>query len=472
MQRKAMVTEGLATFVHDLGPEEVPQAVLDKARKAVIDAFAAILCGAASEVAPPLLRYVARSGAQGEASVLGTDVRTSAEMAALANGTLGAALEYDDVFSAMPGHPAAIIVPALCAEAGRTRLHGKSFLDAFAVGYEVGAKVALGIGMGHYQQRGFHATGTLAMFCALAAIARVRHLSVAQIRMAFGIAASMASGLQCQFGTMMKPFHSGWAARCAIAAADLAECGYTASLNAFEQRDGGFIVAYGTAESEPARALETLAAPWSLVDPGFALKKFPSCYAGHRAIDGILQLRAELGLNAANIAEVTCRVAPGALSPMKYPSPNTGLEAKFSVPYALAAGVLDGKYSLWTFTDEAVQRPEVRALLPKMHAIEDERCLGGDPNELKRSWGSRGFVEVEARTAKNASSKVRVDLAPGHPKRELSWDDLHDKFLDCAGTAGVSTAQSRDVYAKLHDLPSCTDVNLLVQAMTTSGPKA
>lgn len=460
------VTEGLARFIHETPRTGgIPEPVAAKAVKAIVDAFAAVLCGAVSEVAPPLFRYIEQSGSHGDAIVLGTGMRTSPEMAALANGTIGAALEYDDVFSAMPGHPAAIIVPALCAEASRRRMTGAEFLDAFVVGYEVGAKIAYGIGMGHYQKRGYHATGTLAMYCALAAVARVRSLSVEETRMAIGIASSMAGGLQCQFGTMMKPFHSGWAARCGLSAVDLAHCGYTASARALEQEDGGFIKAYGTPESEPGLALKGLGDPWALVDPGFALKKFPSCYAGHRAIDGLMQVREQLGLTAENVERVVCRVAPGALSPMKYPAPNTGLESKFSIPYALAAGVLDGKYSLWSFTDEAVRRSEIRALLPKMEQLEDEYCLGGDPEQLKKSWGSRGFVEVEAWTRDGRSAKARVDLAPGHPKRELSWDEIAEKFRDCATSAGLTPAVASHLMLRLGDLRSARDMQSLLLAM-------
>lgn len=460
------VTEGLARFIHDTPRAGgVPEPVAGKAVKAVVDAFAAVLSGVASEVASPLFRYIRQSGAQGDALVLGTQMRTSPEMAALANGTLGAALDYDDVFSAMPGHPAAIIVPALCAEAPRRRTTGAEFLDAFVIGYEIGARVAFSTGMGHYQKRGFHATGTLGMYCALAAAARLRGLSVEEIRMAIGIAASMAGGLRCQFGTMMKPFHSGWAARCGVAAVDLAQCGYTASPQALEHEDGGFFGAYGTPESEPALALQGLGESWVLETPGFALKKFPSCYAGHRAIDGLMQLRAQLGLTAGNVDRVVCRVAPGALRPMKYPDPKTGLEGKFSIPYALAVGVLDGSYSLWSFTDEAVRRAEIRALLPKMEQVEDEYCLGGDPEQLKKSWGSRGFVEVQAWTTDGRSAKVRVDLAPGHPKRELSWNEIGEKFKDCATTAGLTPAVASHLMLRLGDLRSARDMQSLLLAM-------
>ena len=468
MSAQPKVTAGLAAFVRDTQLAQIPDAVREKACKAIVDAFGAILCGAASEVAPPLLRYLDGAHAPGDVLVLGTGRTTSAEMAALLNGSFGAALEYDDVYSAMPGHPAAIIVPALCTEASRRPVDGAQMLEAFVVGYEAGAKLARGVGMGHYQRRGFHATGTLAMFCALAALARLRSLDRDGIATAFGIAASMAGGLRCQFGTMMKPFHSGWAARCAVAAVDLAQSGLTASPTAIENEDGGFIAAYGADDSEPAAALATLGNPWSLVDPGFALKKFPSCYAGHRPMDGLLTLKRELELSPGNVDRIVCRVPPGSLRPMRYPDPRTGLEAKFSVPYALAAGVLDGRYSLWTFTDEAVARPAIRQLLSKIEAVEDTRCLGAGANQSQRSWGSRGFVEVEARTTSGRHAKAQVEFAPGHPQRELTWDDLREKFIDCAQYAGVPKASAEALYTQLRALRSCPDLRPLLDAMRTT----
>lgn len=463
-ESELQATEGLSRFITECRYETLPEAVLEKARQAIVDAFAAILCGAASELGPVLFRYLANAAPKGRSPVLGTGVTTSAEMAALVNGTFGAALEYDDVFSAMPGHPAAIIVPALCADAERGTISGKRFLEAFVVGYEVGAKVALGIGQGHYG-RGFHATGTLAMFSALGALAKLRRMLVGQIRNAFGVASSMAAGVQCNFGTMVKPLHSGWAARCALAAVDLTQCGLGACTTSLEEMDGGFLSTYGTAQSDATRCLAGLGEPWAIVNPGFALKKFPSCYAGHRAMDGILRLRGELGLTADNVESVLCRSAPGTLRPMRHPAPTNGLESKFSIPYALAAGVLDGRYTLWTFTDEAVNRPQVRALLPKMTEVEDPRCLGDDPNEAKRSAGTRGFVEVEARTLDGRASKVRVDLAPGNPLRPLTWEDIEAKLADCAASAGLEQRVAGRLYGYLRRLDDCEDLAKVLEAM-------
>ena len=150
---------------------------------------------------------------------------------------------------------------------------------------------------------------------------------------------------------------------------------------------------------------------------------------------------------------------------MRYPDPKTGLEAKFSTEYALAAGVLDGKYTLWTFTDEAVRRPAVRAMLGKIEVIEDERCYGDDPAERTKSIGTRGYYEVQARTRDGASGTARVDRAPGHPARELTWQDLQEKFVDCAQTAGLAAADAPRLYEDLRNLRQCADVGELVERM-------
>ena len=127
--------------------------------------------------------------------------------------------------------------------------------------------------------------------------------------------------------------------------------------------------------------------------------------------------------------------------------------------------MLDGRYSLWTFTDEAVLRPAIKPLLSKVVAIEDERCMGA--SQAHRSWGSRGFVEVEARTTAGKQASVQVEFAPGHPQRELSWDDLHEKFIDCAQYAGIAKTSAEMLYERLRDVRACVDLTPLLNSMRT-----
>jgi 2-methylcitrate dehydratase PrpD len=454
------LTEALAEFIQASSLQNLPPEALDKAKKAIADTFAVILAGAGSEVAPPLLRYAEQAGEHGTSPILGSGRTASPEMAALVNGTFGHALDFDDVLSLMPAHPSAVILPALIADSRAGKLSGKALIEAYVIGVEVGGKIGLAITVGHYH-RGFHGTGTLAIFSALGALAKRDRLDVATTRTAFGIASSMASGLQRNFGTMTKPLHTGWASRSALAAVNLARCGFTAAPDALEA-PAGFFAAYGVEASSPEAAIDLLGKPWVIIDPGLALKRFPCCYASHRGMDGVLHLTQRLGLNAENLERLECRMPPGGMRVLIYPHPKTGLEGKFSLQYALAAGVLDGEYTLWSFTDEAVNRPRIHDLLGRISVREDPRCAGNDPLLETRSSGSRGFVEVEAVLTDGWRETVRVDQAPGHPARELTWDDIAAKYMDCAARARIEPSKAEQAFRILQRLETCKDIGEVV----------
>jgi 2-methylcitrate dehydratase PrpD len=456
----AGLTRALADFIHAKTLQDFPPEAVDKAKKALADTFAVILAGSASEVASPLMRYVEQASDCGTSHILGRGRTGSPEMAALVNGTFGHALDFDDVLSMMPAHPSAVILPALIADPGAGTLSGSALIEAYVLGIEVGGKIGQAITVGHYH-RGFHGTGTLAIFSALAALAKRYHLDVPTTQMAFGIASSLASGLQRNFGTMTKPLHAGWASRSALAAVNLARCGFTAAPDVLEA-PAGFFAAYGVEESEPEAAVKQLGHPWVIADPGLALKQFPCCYASHRGMDGVLQLKQRLGFSAADVARLECRMPPGGMRVLIYPQPKTGLEGKFSLQYSLAAGVLDGHYTLWSFTDEAVNRAPIHELLQRICVTEDRRCAGDDAFLEMRSSGSRGFVEVEVTLADGRQETVRVDQAPGHPSRELTWEDIAAKFTDCAAQAHVDPAKATQAFHMLEQLHTCADMRILV----------
>ena len=189
------LTQTLARFIRASSLGDLPEGAVDKAKKAIADTFAVMLAGAGSALAEPMLRYVELSGERGDTPIFATAHTATPEVAALANGAFGHALDFDDVLSMMPAHPSAVILPALCASLGRQTVSGADFMEAYATGIEVGGKIGLGITVGHYH-RGFHGTGTLGIFSALAALAKLHRLDIATTRIAFGIAASMASGVQ------------------------------------------------------------------------------------------------------------------------------------------------------------------------------------------------------------------------------------------------------------------------------------
>lgn len=453
------LTKGLADFI--LNAERFPadHTAVDKAKRVIVDTVAVILSGAGSEVAPPMASYCKKMGA-GNVPVLGTDLRATAPVAALIGGAFGAALDFDDVLSMMPGHPAAVIIPALIAHCHQSDVSGEDFIDAYIVGLEIGSKLSQGVGIKHYQ-KGYHATGTVAIFCAVGALARLLKLQPDQIQKALSLAASMASGIQSNFGTMTKPFHSGWAAQSAVTAVALVRDGFTAAPDAIEA-SGGYLDAYGTPESDAGKVLPLLGKPWTILSPGIALKKFPTCYATHRAIDGIAQIEAETGPLLDQLDKLVCRVAPGALLPLRFNRPVTGLEGKFSMPYGLAVALLDRDLTIESFGDEAVLRPAIADLYEKIEVIEDEACTVDDPNYSAKSAGTRGFVVVEA-TLKDGSQIVRrVDIAPGHPDRPLSWDDYHKKFLDCANSCDIGADVAVLAFEQLRKMEALKSVGTVL----------
>src|SRR5688572_3953621 len=453
-------TERVASFIAATSLEHLPPEAPEKAKKAIADTFAVILAGAGSEVTQPLLTYTERTRATGDIPILGTGLSASPETAALVNGTFGHALDYDDVLSMMPAHPSAVILAAALSSTAGSTASGRALIEAYVLGVEVGGKIGLGMTVGHYH-RGYHATGSLALFSALAALLKLHGTGVETARQAFGIAASMASGLRRNFGTMTKPLHTGIAARSAYTAHELAASGFTAAPDILEAKSGLYST-LGVPESNADLTAERLGKPFVIVDPGLALKKFPCCYASHRAMDGLLALRAKLGFTVDEVERIVCRMPPGGMQVLTYPRPATGLEAKFSLPYPLAAGALDGGFSLWSFTDEAVARPEVQALYARIDAHEDPDCRGDDPEFDKRSSGSRGFVEVEVKLRDGRSDRVRVDKAPGAPARELSWEELERKFIDCAQhSKTVNEDKARRAFAMIRTLETLPDMSRL-----------
>ncbi len=457
-------TERVASFIHGTALSALPTDATPKAKKAIADTFAVILSGVGSEVSEPLMRYVEASRASGDVPILGTGISTSPETAALVNGTFGHALDYDDVLSMMPAHPSAVIVPALLASLDGRRVSGRDLIEAYVLGVEVGGKIGIGMTVGHYH-RGYHATGSLALFSGLAALLKLHRVDVPTSQQAFGIAGSMASGLRRNFGTMTKPLHTGIAARSALTAWRLATCGFSAAPDILEAKSGVYST-LGVAESSAEVTAERLGHPFVIADPGLALKKFPCCYASHRAMDGLLALRAKLGFAARDVEKVICRMPPGGMQVLTYPRPTTGLEGKFSLHYPLAAGALDGKYSLWTFTDEAVQRSEIASMYARIDAREDPSCRGDDPDFDKRSSGSRGFVEVEVRLVDGRSDRIRVDKAPGSPARELTWDEMQLKFKDCARHTGrIDDATAQQAFEAIQRLDELEDIGTLVDML-------
>lgn len=455
----------IAAFINKASLAEMDGDVRGSAARVIADTVAVIVAGTTGDLAGPLRGYVDQQVGMGDARILTWDLPVPNEVAAFANGTLGHALDFDDVVSIIPAHPSAIAVAALLAAEPSVPLSGARLAEAYIVGVEVAAKIGQAIGPGHYN-RGWHATGTIGIFGAIAALAKLLRLDEQQTRRAIGIGTSMASGLQCNFGTMTKPSHSGWAARSALVAVELARCGWTSTETALEGK-GGFFAVYGTEQSSAAAIAPSLGNPYVFADPGVALKQYPCCYAVHRAVDGLRGLLS--GPRAVgDIAAIRCSVPPGGLRPLLYPRPKTGLEGKFSMEYALAATTLDGGLDLRSFADQQVLRPEVAALYDRITVQEEERCSVGDGTVRTNSAGTKGFVEVTVGFADGSEKTATIYKPKGSPVLPLDWTDIRVKFLGCTSAAGVADASAAEVMDGLENLEEIEDVHALTRLLTAA----
>src|SRR5213593_2094036 len=446
-------TTRLAEFVVKTSLRECPDAVLAQTRRAVLDTIGVMLAGAAEPVAQSV-RAVARiEGGVGLCTVLGTSMRTSPGWGALANGAAGHAHDFDDTNFALMGHPSVPLVSTALAAREAEMADGRALVLGYVIGFEVDVALGLALNPDHYT-RGWHATSSISTLGCTAAAARIMGLDVVQTRNALAIAASHASGLKENFGSMTKPYHAGHAARNGILAAQLAREGLTASETALEGRQG-YVAAFGACHGLD-QALEGLGRAWHLLGSGIAVKPYPSCALTHSAIDSLLDLRAEHRLRPRDIAAVQVgvnRVVPDVLA---HTRPTTALERKFSMQFCAAAALVEGRVDFGSFTDGEVANLEMRELMGRIAMVVDP----GLPEGVEQHAWSR--VTVRLRDGRTLSPEARG--ARGHPATPLSDAALREKFLACA-TAVLSADEAEGVAEQLAHLEDIPDIRALTSRL-------
>ena len=227
------LTRILAQFVHDAKFDNMPADAVEKGKECFLDWHGVSLAGTTDPAAEIIIQYVLEAGGTAQASVLGTGIKTNIANAALANGLIGHALDFDDYHDDTVIHASAACLPAILAVAENRKMNGEDLLTAMIVGIDVAIRVGLSLGDYHYQ-RGWHSTSTAGIFGATAGVAKLLHLDVEKIINAFGICGTQSSGLRQVFGTMTKPFHAGKISMEGVISAFLAEKGFTSSKKIIE----------------------------------------------------------------------------------------------------------------------------------------------------------------------------------------------------------------------------------------------
>ena len=344
--------------------EAVPVDVEAVATQCILDWFACALAGQAEPLAHILRNEY--GDVAGPATMLGSPTRVRTGHAALVNGAIGHALDFDDTHTGMGGHPTAPVFPAVLAVAEELGSTGAELLAAFVVGAEVEDRLGLALGSRPYA-RGWHVTSMVGVVGAAAGVARLLHLDAEQFTHAIGIAASQASGLKANFGTMTKPLHAGQAAERGVMAAKLAARGFTSSSEAIEGPQG-LVQASGADELRRDR-LDATDGQWLISQTLF--KYHAACYLTHAAIESAGAIRG--GLRGRTVREITVTVNPSLLSVCNIHEPRTGLEAKFSLRATTAMALLgDDTADPSTFNDRRIGEHDLQDLLHAVTIVTDE----------------------------------------------------------------------------------------------------
>jgi 2-methylcitrate dehydratase PrpD len=294
-------------------------------------------------------------------------------------------------------------------------------LLAYILGVEVECRIADAINPRHYQS-GFHSTATMGGIGAAVAAAKILRLREDVLLRVLGIAASMASGLRENFGTMTKPLHAGRAAENGVTAALLGRAGFTAADNILEAPRGFFNAMAGGYDEN--KISSRLGRPYFMQEPGISIKAYPSGSLSHPAQDLILDLVREHDLNADKVDAIEVGTNANVPNALIYPMPKTGLEAKFSIPFCMAIAVLERKAGIAQFTDRKVRERKVVRLMKRVRLYVDD--------ELERLGYDQVRSRIRVKLKNGTIIEGRYDIARGHPEKPLTWNELSEKFRDCA----------------------------------------
>jgi 2-methylcitrate dehydratase PrpD len=458
-------TRAVVEFVTSAKLDRFPSDAIVQAKRCLIDGFAVMLAGSTVHGSAIVRRYVRAVADKGGASILGPDRMTaSAPRAALANGASGHAMDFDDTqLSTTPDrtyglltHPTVPALASTLAVAEEQRASGAAFLEAFLTGFEVECKIAEAIDPDHYL-RGFHSTATAGTFAGAAATARLLKLDAARTAHAIGIAASCASGLRVNFGSMTKPLHAGRAAENGIFAAMLAADGFTAGEDGLDGKWGYFQVLGGGAELH--RVIGVLGQPHAIVSPGVSVKPYPCGSLSHPSMDAMLKLVTDHNIQPAQIKAIRLRAGSNILDPLRYKTAKTELEAKFCVPFLLGVIALRRKAGIQEFTDEFVSSAPIQQMMTKVSTVFDPKIE------------AMGFDKIH--------SVVEVDLLDGRmlvqpsderyrgsPAWPFTMAELHERFADCAAPV-LSKDRIQRAIEQIESIEKIADIRELTRTLAS-----
>jgi 2-methylcitrate dehydratase PrpD len=447
------VTSACADFVVQLKFDAVPSEAVNWAKWGILDCTGVAIAGAATQLSAIVDDYLKFVGGKKQARVIGLGTATNAPEAAMANGALAHALDFDDVGGF--GHPTAVLLPVIYALADVVKPSGAEALVAYVAGFEVGNCLADRNTFGRIDTKswhlGWHPTGPYGTIGATCTAARLLKLTKEQTMHAIGIATSEASGIQKNFGTMTKPLHAGIAARNGVFAALLAQRGFTADPDALGGEQGFLHAFKGPGNYTEELVCAKLGNTYAL-SRGLVIKRYPACWSTHRATSGVIELVKEHALRPADIERIEVDLR---LIPLLHTNPATGLQGKFSMAFNLALGVLKGWSEIPDYAANRTQEADLRSIMQKIRHVEDP---------------ADGSVNVAIVTKSGKRIEKNVKHAPGDPTYGLQEERTLTKFRACAAYR-LPAKSIATVEKTLLNLDKIADLTRLMNALTTVAKK-
>jgi 2-methylcitrate dehydratase PrpD len=450
------LTAYVADFITGTSYGDIPDDVVALGKKSILDGFGLALSGNHAASGALVRAHLESLGlGPGPSLVIGSGLRVAPRFAAFANGVAIHADDYDDTQLAVAKdrvyglltHPTAPCLPAALAIAERDRRSGAELMAAYHVGVEVECKIAEAINPRHYQE-GFHSTATCGTFAAAAAAARLQGFDAETTRRALSVAGSQSAGLRENFGTMTKPFHAGRSSESGLIAADFASRGWTATDIILEAPRGFFRAAGGSFDE--AAIAGKLGAPWTFAEPGISIKPHPSGSLTHPGMTKMRELITTHDIRADQVVSVKVGTNQNMPNALIHHRPSDELQAKFSMEFCMAILLLDGQGGLAEFTDEVVNRADVKAMIEKVDfgVHPDAEAAGYDKMTT--------IIEIELKDGRRIEG--RADFGKGSPANPMSYDEVAEKFLGCADFAGHPRAAAEAVIERVDTLETVDDI--------------
>jgi 2-methylcitrate dehydratase PrpD len=426
----------LAGFASGLQIDDVPTAVTSAAKLHLLDALGCGLAALGLGNGDYVRVAAAEEEGQGPASAIGVAGGVPTGEAAIVNGTLCHALDFDDTHSGAVAHVTVAVAPAALAEGQAQAASGAELLTALVAGSEVTIRLGAAAGTA-FHARGFHPTAVCGAFGAAAAAARLRGLDAATTARALGIAGSMASGV-LEFladGSDTKRLHPGWAACAGLQAARLAAYGASGPTTIIEGDAGLYATHLGRRDIPIERELSDLGSRWET--PNIAFKPFPACHYLHASVDASAEAAGGRRLQADDVEEIVAEVPEAATALVLEPvesklSPRSDYEAKFSLQYSVAAMLVHGQVDVTTYTDRAITDPEVLELarLVKYRVRDFPTADHAFP----------GAVRIRLRNGEELAAELPHQR--GAPEYPMTEDEVREKLRTNAALALPADARS------------------------------